>query len=348
MMPNYQMPFIVSKEQKREKCRECEERLENAVKVYGFSYINLGEYINESLLETIESLLKVSTDQWECTEYRGLKIGQIAMYDIMLEAKVLSVKNLTTEQSYLYKNYIRNTALILEITDRVIKKISPSIVLTYNPYAQCQAVMYACQVNGTNFKCVTNPHHLGANFSLFQFTDKLFMRETLDHYLNWKVDQEIPIGDNAVTHCFDDVFFRMYGSGPQKSHVFSSIKAQDPEDLCSQLNLEKNKKIIGVFTSSYDELLGLKNMLSAWGQSLNEKEVFKDQTEWLFFLRWFSESRNELQIVVRIHPREGRNVLSEHLQMLKENFSENTENFKVIWPDNPISSYDLMEIIDCC
>jgi hypothetical protein len=348
MMPNCQMPFIISAEQKLEKCRECKRHLKNAVKIYDFSRVNLREYIDERLLAPIENLLKVSTNEWEHIEYRGLKVGRIAIYDLMLEAKVLSTKNLTVEQEHLYGNYIKNTALMIEITDRIIKDKKIDLILTYNPYAQCQAVKYACQINDINFKCITNAHHLGANFSLFQFSSQLFMRETLDHNLNWKAGQKIPVSGDAVANCFDDVLFRMYGSGPHRSHVFSTVKTQNPENLYNQLNLEKSKKIIAVFTGSYDERLGIKNILSACGQSLNEKEVFKNQIEWLLFLREFSKSRNDLQMVVRIHPREGRDVSSEHLQILKENFSENIDSFKIVWPDNPISSYDLMEIIDGC
>ncbi|MDR0678475.1 MAG: hypothetical protein LBF44_02985 [Holosporaceae bacterium] len=348
MMPNCQMPFVISAEQKQEKCRECKRHLGNAVKAYGFSHVNLREYVDKQLLQTIDDLLEVSTEKWENIEYRGLKVGQIAIYDLRLETKILSTENLTAEQKRLYGNYIQNTALMTEIVDRIIRDKRVDLILTYNPYAQCQAVKYACQMNDINFKCITNSHHLGANFSLLQFTSQLFTRESLDHYLNWKCGQKIPISTDAVKNCFDDVLYRMYGSGSQRSHIFSSIKMQNPENLYSQLNLERKRKIIGVFTSSYDEHLGIKNLLNAWGQSLNEKEVFKNQTKWLIFLREFSKSRNDLQMIVRIHPREGRNVSSEHLQMLKENFSESTDNFKVIWPDNPISSYDLMEIIDGC
>ncbi|MDR0581285.1 MAG: hypothetical protein LBG04_04215 [Holosporaceae bacterium] len=348
MMPNYNMPFIVSDEQKYEKCEECKKHLKNAIDAYGFSCIKLSDYTDLQLLKTIDDLLITHAANLEYVEYRALKIGLIAIHDLMLESKVLSTKNLTKEQLHLYKNYIKNTALMIEIADRIIKAKKPDIILTYNPYAQCQAVRYSCLINDINFKCITNVHHLGVNFSLFQFSSQLFIRETLDHFLNWRSGQEIPISGDAAKNCFDDAIFRMYGFGSTRSHIFSSTKVQDPKSLYAQLNLGKNKKIIGAFTSSHDEHVGKKNILSAWKQSLNEKEVFENQIEWLLFLREFSKTRNDIQIVVRIHPREGRNVSSEHLQILKEFFFENADNFKIIWPDSSISSYDLMEIIDGC
>jgi hypothetical protein len=41
MMPNCQMPFVVSAEQKQEKCLECKRHLENAIKIYDFCRIDL-------------------------------------------------------------------------------------------------------------------------------------------------------------------------------------------------------------------------------------------------------------------------------------------------------------------
>ncbi|MDR1982621.1 MAG: hypothetical protein LBQ08_02370 [Holosporaceae bacterium] len=345
MMPNRQMPLVVFEEQKREKCYECQKYLNNAREAYDFNVLNLKDYADEQLFKTLDNF--ITAEKWETLEYKGLKVGQIAIHDLMLEAKVLTTKNLSREQKHLYGNYIKNTAMIVELMDRIIKKIKPNLILAYNPYAQCQAVLYACQINGINFKGITNAHHLGANFSLFQFTNHTFMREYLYHCTSWNNEKNPPISCKMVQICFDDAVFRMYGSG---SHIFSSAKVSDMENIYSELNLDKTKKIIGVFTSSNDERQGISFFLKAWNQPFDIDEVFDSQIEWFKFLKEFAEkNKNDLQIVVRVHPREGRNGGSENLEFLKKKLlGQDNESFKIIWPDNPISSYDLMEIIDCC
>jgi hypothetical protein len=68
-------------------------------------------------------------------------------------------------------------------------------------------------------------------------------------------------------------------------------------------------------------------------------------------LREYASKRNDIQIVVRIHPREGRRQSgfdSEHLKQLEATFFENTDNFIIIWPNDPTSSYDIMELADIC
>ena len=91
--------------------------------------------------------------------------------------------------------------------------------------------------------------------------------------------------------------------------------------------------------------------MKIWGEDPHIVDAFPDQISWLQMLCEYASRRDDIQIVVRIHPREGKRGAgfdSEHLQKLKATFTENTSNFIIIWPDEPISSYDLMELADVC
>lgn len=341
MMPCIGIKQWNSDEEKASTCNQCQQNVQKASEFYGFGTIPLATYVRSSL-----NLDKIKLADLADVEYRGLKIGLIAQHDLMLECKVLSADNLSSKEERVYREHIENMILVLDATDRIIKSYKPNVILTFNPYAQCQAVLHACHINNVKFCGITNSHHLGANWSLFQFTDHTFTSEYLQHCNNYDSSKNIPISKSNVADCFDDAIFRMYGSG---SHIFSSSKHQNPEKLFDELGLDKNKKIVGVFTGSLDERVGIKLSLRAWNRSLNAREVFKDQVEWLTFLRNFASNRNDVQIIVRIHPREARNDDSEHLKILKNTFfGKDTENFRIIWPDSTISSYDLFEIIDCC
>ena|GEM_PF-6196277 len=79
-------------------------------------------------------------------------------------------------------------------------------------------------------------------------------------------------------------------------------------------------------------------------------QPFRDQASWLEHLIEYIRTRPNLQLIVRIHPREGKTKRdpfeSRHLQILKARLNGSYERCKIIWPEDPISSYDLAETAD--
>jgi hypothetical protein len=74
------------------------------------------------------------------------------------------------------------------------------------------------------------------------------------------------------------------------------------------------------------------------------------QIGWLAQLVNYFKHREDLQLVIRVHPREGvthrEAVSSAHLPLLRKHFCEVPANCRVIWPEEKVSSYDLAEIAD--
>ncbi|HEY2903272.1 MAG TPA: hypothetical protein VGL59_22000, partial [Polyangia bacterium] len=72
------------------------------------------------------------------------------------------------------------------------------------------------------------------------------------------------------------------------------------------------------------------------------------QLDWIARLITHFENRDDVQLVVRIHPREGANkresTRSQHLQQLHARFDGDHRNCLIIWPEEKVSSYDLAEL----
>jgi hypothetical protein len=108
------------------------------------------------------------------------------------------------------------------------------------------------------------------------------------------------------------------------------------------------RKRIVAFTSSLDEIDCSSLLSIALGEDGHTriKSVYPSQIAWIDDLQVLAANHSQLDIVVRIHPREGTDarsggVASRHLRQLIEQ-STHWKNLKIIWPQDPTSSYDLM------
>ena len=324
-------------------CEQCKKSVCDVKREYGYKSVSLLKYISEVEKKAIDCLFGIPKSEWSRIKYDGCKVGQIAIHDLMIESKILSIEDLTETQQLLYKKYIMTMCYIISGVNEIIKSIDPEIFITFNPYCQNQAVLHCCKKNNVIYKSITGSIHLGCNYANLQISNNTFIFENRNNVQCF--DKSISISYRNVLRNYQDSIYRMFQTG---SHIFSSQKKDTPEITLKKLSLDPHKKIVVAFTGSYDERLGIDIYLNAWGTPLKLEEIFKNQIEWLLYLCEIAKEDDSLQYLFRIHPREGRDGGSVHLQMLRETFKVVPRNVRVIWPETPISSYDLLEIMDLC
>jgi len=118
-------------------------------------------------------------------------------------------------------------------------------------------------------------------------------------------------------------------------------------DLKAILGIDERRKTICALMGSDDENVAFETV-GAW--SLDSNLLFPKQVDWIRALIDFVVNRQDLNLIVRVHPREFPNkregVLSEHAQMLKSVLTGLPSNVRVNWPTDNISLYDLAGIVD--
>jgi tetratricopeptide (TPR) repeat protein len=106
------------------------------------------------------------------------------------------------------------------------------------------------------------------------------------------------------------------------------------------------------FTSSLDERLAVDSVVDALElrQVHGVTQPWPDQIEWLKALLAYVGRKDDVHLVVRVHPREGANKresrVSQHLGRLREAFDKPFPNATFVWPGMDVSSYDLAELAD--
>lgn len=348
MMVMHKLPIEASPEEKAALCRICSERFMSAQKKYNFSSINLSEFVNDDLLNSINELTDNTSDELINITYDEFPVGEIAQYDFVLETKYPYYSMLSDEHRKLYALYVKNTALTIAVANAIFEKYNPNLVLTFNEYAQCQGVRHSAVTHNVARMALTHPVHFNIDFSRFSIWNSTYEVWRYTHCQRWYTVKDIPIQARYVLECWKDTIYRMYSTG---SHIFSVQKVNDPVLIFNKLKLNPYRKRIVVYTSSQDERGTGQVAVKVWKEDTNILDAFSNQIEWLSFLRNYASKHTDVQIVVRIHPREGNRQYgfsSKHLEQLRMEFPENTETFMIIWPDDPISSYDLLELADLC
>jgi hypothetical protein len=348
LMAMYRTSINVSTKERIKINRITDKNIKDVLEKYKFSSIELSEFVDNKLIKEINSLVVNPKSDLQKIDFRGFPVGQMAEFDFNLEPKYPYYSKLSSTHRELYKQYIKNNALAIAITDKICERYNPSLLLTFNEYGQCQAVRYGAKNHNVKHVSLTYPAHFNIDMSKFVIWESTYKRWTLDHTRKWNSWKDVPIREKFVTASWEDIIFRMYHSG---SHIFSLRKKDNPSCIFKNLNLDPKKKTIIVYTSSQDERRCAGITMKIWGEKDDSVDVFSNQIEWLSKLRAYAAKRKDVQFVVRIHPREGFRQLgfnSQHLLKLKAKFKKNSQRFTIIWPDDPISSYDLMEFADVC
>ena len=339
------LPPNPSVTQKKEVCAVCYKNTRIIQQKYGFSLISTKDLVSINEMQTISGLGSNASELLDELTYDGFAVGKVSQYDFGLEKKQIYNPAMDEASRDLFLAYIRNTGLSVAMGNAIQKRFSPDLYVTFNQYAQCDGIRYVAKKNGTLVYNVTYPAHLGFDGSQLYISKYRYLLSDNKRAQSWNVYKSMPIRERHVIASWDDAIFRNFQQG---SHIYSVSKGTDPISVCKTLGLASHRKTIAAFTSSPDEIVGGEIILKVWGEDPIRKFAFSDQISWLKMLREFAEARDDIQIVVRIHPREGKNKNysfgSTHLEQLRAAFATSSDNFIIVWPEDQISSYDLFEI----
>ena len=155
----------------------------------------------------------------------------------------------------------------------------------------------------------------------------------------WPVFRDKPCGPQALRYVTDHLLEVLKG---RSAFVYSSARVGETLDIRRIFGIRPEQRILLATMSSYDELF------AAESTGLFPKDYqtpFADQAAWLHTLLAWVESRPDLFLIIRVHPREFPNkrdpVKSEHARQLEATLRKVPENAAVNWPSQGLSLYDL-------
>jgi hypothetical protein len=210
---------------------------------------------------------------------------------------------------------------------RILKKEKPDVVYIFNGrFANLRVVLRLCQQMGIECRI----HERGADKSKYSITSNHLPHE-IEPFVQrvltkWDSEQDIIKRDKIARD-----FYEKRKAGAEQGW-FSYVTNQEPNRLPE--NWDTTKRNIIIFNSSEDEFASI-------GEDFHCKP-FENQLDAIKFIKQELNTDSSINIYLRMHPnlKDVDNISVSQLYSLSSN------NFFVIEPDSPISTYKLIDACD--
>jgi hypothetical protein len=349
VMDGHTLPFDLSAEQRRNVCATCHSHSNDMAGAYNLNIINLQELVDEGVRRKVDALTADLPEDLSGFEIEGIRIGQICGAEAAVTFKTTDFTGATPDVRGLLIQYLRGSLLSYFAMQRLVASGKVARVVHFNEYAILLLAALAARRAGIPTTFMTMASIRGVDRRRLVFMDDplaiMGHRKRLKDWAQWR---ELCLTREMVADVADDGLFRISGNSAM---IYSPVRTGSTETVFEQLALSPDRRLIVAFTSSLDEVAANRQYLSAMQcEPFSEIQPFRDQIEWLEALIEKVETSADLQLVVRIHPREGANrresVVSSHLGLLQSHFLKPFKHVRIVWPGDDVSSYDLMELAD--
>lgn len=344
------MPLTPTPKMHEQVCIHCAKSSFSMTDSYGLRTIDLRAYDTPSIRRTVSEELRDLPTSFIHYEFDGVAIGRICANQVALIRKAYFLDAPSPESQTIWKAYIQTALMTYLLMKECLEHHDVPVMVHYNDYISSIAARVAVRQRGGKTICVGSAMHKNVDRTRPIFHQNLGGAWLSEQYRSWGQWKDLPLLPFFVREIGDDSLnnFRSHGI-----HIFSPNKNYFEGDIRSSLGIDPHRKLVVAFTSSTDEMLSMKHLMLALNEPfLEPPQPFEDQIQWISHLMEFVRQRSDIQLWVRIHPREGSNernrLDSEHLGELRRHFGGKNTPIRFVWPEEKLSSYDLAEAADLC
>jgi hypothetical protein len=349
VMDMFNLTTSKTPEQRKQVCDHCRGSEVRMRRPYKLPSVDLGEFISAKTIEDIEQQCR--SMPFDAGEFQvdGIRFGALCSSDLALSMKTLDQLRVTGEPRKMLEAYVSGALTSYRAMQALFQKLNVARVIFFNEYGMLAGAALAAIKAGIPVTRITHAVHQNIDRQKINILhDPLTImtyHKSLDEWPRWR---DLALSPMQVRMLVDNQLSRLGASGHT---IYSARYSGASSDIFDCLGLSPERTTLVAYTSSVDEFNSNLNLMSSFGVNLFQKEQpFSDQMEWLDAVIGHVERSEHLQLVIRIHPREGKtsrdNNSSEHLARLVEHFSGSYKHVRIIWPEDPTSSYDLSEIAD--
>ena len=277
----------------------------------------------------------------------GLEIGRASLYNFCLNRKKAFEREFDAEEWRDFGLHLKSCLVSYFAGRNLLDQLKPDYLFFYSSSYSINLVvlLQALQKNikcfsiaaGTNWANRLQRMHVAATDNFHALTVRRDL--WISKYRNLPATME---GLHSA------LLFKTSLLAGTNAMVYGGGNRRLPRQLImSEWGIPADSKVLFMATSSSDELLAAQTIKAL---PVNPRMAFTTQIEWIEETIKFVKNRKDLFLIIRVHPREFPNrrepIGSEHSLRLRQMLQNLPQNVRVNWPDDRMSLYDWIEVID--
>jgi hypothetical protein len=327
-------------------CSDCKAGANAIVRMYRFPVDALARYLNNQDFAKFETMAAEAVGARSLdTEYLGVKVGRVALYEFTLAHKKMSTE-LTELQWKEYHIYLANALRTLQGFARHLKDKLPDAILTFSPqYSNINSAMQYAISQGVRVLFIESGTNLAHRLGTMRVWDWKVHKLVNPALTYWSKSELNPVTSASAATVIGH--FEQLLSG-QHFAVFSAPYAGS-SGVRQRWHVKPEQRILLMTLSSYDEAYAAL-LIDGFPYKKVFSDVFRTQAEWVKATLDWVATRPDLFLVIRVHPRDFPNkretFRSEQSFMLEDLLADVPVNAHVNWPAEGVSLYELLEDTD--
>lgn len=331
-----------------EKCFCINNLLKQTLKGWDVFFLSDWAQTNDFVVAENE-VKKIEKHNFQEYAFLGIPIGMSAIHDVVLEFKIDDLDFYKRPDAWeMYLSIIRGSILCLIWFDRFLNDKKINGLMTYNSnYSLNRIISLDCDKRNISRFSMHGGPSLAAVWDTLMLTRGDIENYRIACVKNWQKSYYSRVCSqddvNKVSEHFKELF------AGKKAHAYSSPAGSvSNRDIFKWIHANKRKTLL-LSLSSSDERIAIESSGIRESHS-SEKFVFPTQYDLIDFLIEKVKFNPDIQLIIRVHPREfpnkRENKLSSNAIKLKKVLSNVPENVLVNWPEDNVSFYDLIHHVE--
>ncbi|MEW6659546.1 MAG: glycosyltransferase [Thermodesulfobacteriota bacterium] len=318
-------------------CQQCQATVTNLSLSMGMEFGWLGHYLSPEETRTAQSWAASleAADFFNAT-YGDWPVGEWVVGSVHSHLRTSSLDLSQPLVQQVYRDYLESGLVACFGLSRLLADYQPDVLLQFNgrqsstrvafELARRQGIRVICHERGSikeSIGLVVNANCLAIQH----------IKEDL-----WRHWGEVPLTRGELETVSRFMIGRQYGK--DLSWKQFSPPPQNLDELRRQFHISPGQRVWVLFTSSDDEVVSVKE----WGS------CFSNQMAWIQESIHYVAQAKDITLIIRVHPNTGgakstgQNLAL--LQEFKELRDELPPQVHLVMPDDPVSSYSLMDLAE--